>query len=303
MIRTVNGDIASESITGAYMHEHLVIDSNIVRKQMPHIFLESVDAAITEVSACKENSINLFLDCMPRESGQNITKLREISSRAGVHIVASAGMHNPKYYASDSIYLSANRERYFDLIVEDITQRNCGVIKIHTVDTKPNQREIELFAGAVQAQKTTGAPILTHCENGLGAIQQIELLNSLGADLRHVVLSHTDKESDRTYHHEILDSGINVEYDQCLRQLDMVDKQSLLLTIEMCTAGYDSQIMLGTDGARRSLWKSLGGSPGLQALSCDWRTLLKEAGLSLEVLELLFKVNPQRFLTFSEPQP
>ena len=114
------------------------------------------------------------------------------------------------------------------------------------------------------------------------------------------MLSHTDKQPDRTYHREILESGVNVEYDQSLRQLLTPEKDSLSLTIEMCEAGYSSQIMLGTDGARRSLWKSLGGSPGLVALTRDWRLMLEQAGLTENIIECLFKANPQKFLNFEE---
>jgi phosphotriesterase-related protein len=65
----------------------------------------------------------------------------------------------------------------------------------------------------------------------------------------------------------------------------------------MCRAGYDSQIMLGTDGARRTLWNSLGGSPGLVALGRDWRILLEKADLDSEIINSLFRTNPQKFLS------
>ena len=302
MIRTVLKDISPESVRGAYMHEHLVIDSLIVRNKFPHIFLDDIGSAVTETQECLEFEINLFVDCMPGESGRNIDKLKEISRLSNVHIVSATGMHNSKYYLPDSHYLSADREFYHKIMIHEINNLRCGIIKIHTTTAKPSLLEYELFAGAVQAQKDTGVPILTHCEEGRGALEQIELLNSLGADLDRVVLSHTDKYPDRSYHNEILESGINVEYDQSLRQLTQESKPSLELTVDMCTAGYASQIMLGTDGARRTLWKSLGGSPGLAALGRDWRNLLEQSGLESKVLHSLFVDNPRRFLSFKESQ-
>ena len=297
MIRTVLGNIEPQVLSGAYLHEHLIIDSSIVQNQMPHIFLDSINDAILELLPCRDIGVNLFVDCMPGESGRNIDKLKEISRVVGVHIIASTGMHNPKYYKSDSIYLNADRETFAEIFIKEITLENCGIIKIHTLGHEPNSLERELFAGAVQAQKSTGAPILTHCEEGLGALQQISLLQSLGADLRRVVLSHTDKHPDHSYHREILASGVNVEYDQSIRQLNSSNKESLSLTIEMCHAGYDSQIMLGTDGARRTLWNSLGGSPGLVALGRDWRILLEKAELDSEIINSIFRTNPQKFLS------
>ena len=302
MIRTVLSDISPEIVSGAYMHEHLIIDSPIVRDEFPHIFLGDINSAVTETVECMRFGINLFVDCMPGNSGRNIEKLKEISMLSNIHIVSATGMHNPKYYSSDSPYLKADREFFCKVMIHEINALRCGIIKIYTTSNKPSPLECELFAGAVQAQIETGAPILTHCEEGRGALEQIELLESLGAELSQIVLSHTDKYPDRTYHREIFESGINVEYDQSLRQLDQKSKESLDLTIEMCNAGYASQIMLGTDGARRSLWKSLGGSPGLAALGRDWRNLLEQSGLDPLEVQSLFVDNPRRFLSLKVNQ-
>ena len=297
MIRTVLGDIQPSEVIGAYLHEHLIIDSPIVREEMPHIYLDDVASAISEAKDCAAHSINLLVDCMPGESGRNLEKLRTISNESKVYIVSATGMHNPKYYEKSSRYLNADRERLKDIFIEELNS-GCGIIKIHSLSKELSPSERELFAAAVFAQKATGAPILTHCEDGKGALSQITELVNLGANLRRTVLSHTDKQISFDYHREILTSGINVEYDQSLRQSDSETKPSLDLTIAMCDEGYSNQIMLGTDGARRSLWRSLGGSPGLAWLASGWRNLLA-AELSETVLIQLFRDNPRRFLAWN----
>jgi phosphotriesterase-related protein len=298
MIRTVLGDIQPSEVIGAYLHEHLIIDSPIVREEMPHIYLDDVASAISEAKDCAAHSINLLVDCMPGESGRNLEKLRTISNESKVYIVSATGMHNPKYYEKSSRYLNADRERLKDIFIEELNS-GCGIIKIHSLSKELSPSERELFAAAVFAQKATGAPILTHCEDGKGALSQITELVNLGANLRRTVLSHTDKQISFDYHREILTSGINVEYDQSLRQSDSETKPSLDLTIAMCNEGYSNQIMLGTDGARRSLWRSLGGSPGLAWLASGWRNLLS-AELSETVLIQLFRDNPRRFLAWNK---
>jgi phosphotriesterase-related protein len=111
-------------------------------------------------------------------------------------------------------------------------------------------------------------------------------------------MSHTDKEPDFSYHNEILSTGINVEYDQSLRQIEMEEPASALLTVEMFESGYGGQIMLGTDGARRSLWTTLGGTPGLSALYLRWSNKLKSVGVSDDNLQAMFVTNPAKFLSF-----
>lgn len=300
MIRTVLGDIQPSEVTGAYLHEHLIIESAIVRNQMPHIYLDDVNSAIDEVKDCAAYSINLMVDCMPGESGRNQEKLRAISKGSKVHIVSATGMHNPKYYEKSSRYISADRELLQKIFIEELNS-GCGIIKIHSLSEVLSAHERELFAAAVAAQQVTGAPILTHCEDGKGAPAQITELVKLNANLSRTILSHTDKQFSYNYHREILASGINVEYDQSLRQSDSDTKPSLDLTIAMCNEGYSNQIMLGTDGARRSLWRSLGGSPGLSWLASGWRNLLATE-LSETVLTQLFRDNPRRFLSWNSVQ-
>ena len=79
-----------------------------------------------------------------------------------------------------------------------------------------------------------------------------------------MVISHTDKVRDLAYHRDMLATGVNVEYDQVLRQTE--DTWTLDLIETMAAEGRLSQIMAGTDGARRTLWTELGGGPGLAYL-------------------------------------
>ena len=296
MIRTVSGDISPLEVSGAYLHEHLIIDSQIVKEEMPHIFLDDVAAATKELSDCKAAGINLVVDCMPGESGRNIEKLKAISTNSDVYIVAATGMHNPKYYAKESNYLTADRDVLVEIFLKEL--EFCGIIKIHSLGDQLSPLEYELFAAAAFVQSKTGAPILTHCEEGKGALAQIAEFSRLGADLKRIVLSHTDKHPDLNYHREILSSGVNVEYDQSLRQSETITRLSLDLTIAMCSEGYLNQIMLGTDGARRSLWRSLGGAPGLAWLATDWRKLLA-TDLAESSLTQIFRENPRRFLSWN----
>jgi phosphotriesterase-related protein len=59
----------------------------------------------------------------------------------------------------------------------------------------------------------------------------------------------------------------------------------------MVEDGHKDQLLLGTDGARRSLWSVLGGAPGLAALATDLGARL--AGeLGREVMDGIWVANP-----------
>ncbi len=304
-IRTVLGDISPDQLGITYMHEHLIIDSPIVAKDFPHIHLPNEADAITEVNQCKKVGVGAMLDCMPLGSGRDAIKLLRIAESTGINIISATGLHHDRYYRDDDLLEKASAEKLAELFLKDInygmdgTNAQAGAIKVVTSGPKIKDREVKLFEAAAIAHSECGAPVLSHCEHGTGAIEQIELFSKFNIPLSHVILSHTDKEADIGYHHEILSSGVFVEYDQSLRQADDLNAPSAKLTAAMVGAGFVTQIMMGTDGARRTLWSSLGGSPGLAWLYSGWTKKLVEAGLKQSDIEQIFIANPAKALSFS----
>ncbi|MGI9665741.1 MAG: phosphotriesterase family protein [Acidimicrobiia bacterium] len=311
-VRTVRGDVPAEALGRTLVHEHLILDSALIRETMPHIHLHSVDDAVTEVSSCHEVGIGAMVDAMPAAGGRDPIKLAAISEATGVHIIATTGLHTPKYYGDHPWAVDINPSSLAQLFVDDIevgidandhmaidldrTTIRAGIIKVATDEQGIDERAIRLFEAAVEAAQRTHTPILTHTEDGIGALDQIALFERLGFSLNRVVLSHTDKIIDPEYHEAILATGVSVEYDQALRRIESSSNATSELIVEMVHRGYARQMMLGTDGARRSLWKSLGGSPGLAFMSGDLVDDLVSRGLEQGDLVAIFEDNPQRFL-------
>jgi len=307
-VRTVLGDIPTDALGITYTHEHLIIDSEIVEKNFEHIWLPSVSDAVAEVGYCREAGVRTFVDCMPMGSGGDIQKLKEISEQANVNIVAATGMHTQKYYAKDSDYLTLDSHDLAQRFIGDVnigaqgTESKAGIIKVATLGTNLTAFELRLFNAAAIAHKETGAPILTHCELGNGALQQIEMLSNLGVSLNHVTISHTDKTADASYITDVLQSGVFVEFDQALRQTSDEDPQSARLMKQMVERGFIKQLMLGTDGARRTLWTALNGTPGLAWMALSWSTVLNNFGLTTDEISTIFVENPAKALSFSTMQ-
>ncbi len=301
-MRTVLGDVPPESIGITYAHEHVIIDGPLIIERWPHIHLPSVDDAISELRLCAEAGVQTVVDAMPAGAGGDIARLAEISRRTGVNVIATTGMHTAKYYEGKSWALRGPPEALAARFVSDVTEgmggtdSRAGIIKVATTGGKPTDFERRLFEAAAMTSQSTGVAVLTHCEQGEGAFQQIAMLQGLEVPLGRVILSHTDKVNDPVYHREILASGVNVEYDQSLRQATQKLPASARLIVQMCEEGFGDQIMLGTDGARRSLWTTLGGSPGLAWLAMGFRGILRDLGLAESQLKEMLVDNPARVL-------
>ena len=117
-------------------------------------------------------------------------------------------------------------------------------------------------------------------------MDQVAHLSRLGFPLGRVVISHTDKVTDRGYHREMLSTGVYLCYDQALRNPQLTAD----LVHAAAENGYEDRIVLGTDGARRSLWATLGGGPGLAWLYADFPDLISVSR------DQLFVSNPARWL-------
>jgi hypothetical protein len=62
----------------------------------------------------------------------------------------------------------------------------------------------------------------------------------------------------------------------------------------MVGGDFGERLLLGTDGARRSLWATLGGAPGPAWIVTGFGEALKARGLDDDAITLLYEINPAR---------
>lgn len=295
--RTVLGDMDPNVLGVTLAHEHLIIDSPIIERELPDIHLPSVTEAVAETFEMADAGVQTVVDAMPIGSGGDPARLAEVALATGVNLVAATGMHTVKYYSRDDWHLSASAEDLAATFIHAIegTAPRAGLIKIASTGPVPSPIEHRLFEAAALTVTTTGAPLLTHCEAGEGGQAQIELMAGLGIPPTRVAMSHTDKVADTAYHRDLLDGGVFLCFDQGLRE----PERTAGLIVELASAGFGSQLLIGTDGARRSLWTTLGGSPGLAWIVTGFRSLLVERGGGDQLIDMLYRVNPARWLPFA----
>jgi predicted metal-dependent phosphotriesterase family hydrolase len=313
VVRTVLGDIDPLDLGVTYAHEHLVIDGGRPVEMVPEFDLADVDRMVVEVGEARALGLRSVVDAMPCDAGRNVTKLAELSSRTGIHVVAPTGLHHDRYYGPAHWSHRLTTGQLADLFVADITSgidahdysgpivertvHRAGVIKVAGSEGGLSQRDRRVFEAGADAHLRTGAPILTHCEGGTGALEQVRLLADLGVSLDRVALSHIDKVVDRGYHRELLSSGAFAEYDGSFRWGDKPNGTVQLITW-MAEDGLEDRIVVGMDAARQRYYHAYGGQPGLVWLLGGFCDLLDAAGVGANVRDRLFIANPARILAF-----
>jgi phosphotriesterase-related protein len=182
------------------------------------------------------------------------------------------------------------------------TPYRAGVMKIAGSAGGPSARDARVFEAAALAQVRTGCPILTHCEAGTGALEQVEALQRHGGDPSHIVLSHVDKVADRSYQRDIAATGARVEYDQAFRWGDKPNG-TLQLLEWAAEDGILGHITLGLDAARQGYWTQYGGAPGWAYLLGEFAGLMRERGLGEAEQHTLFVEAPGAAFSFGTARP
>lgn len=317
VVRTVLGDIDPSELGITYAHEHLVIDGGRPVQLVPEFDLGDVDAMATEITEATALGLRSVVDAMPCDAGRNADKLAELSRRTGVNVIAPTGLHHDRYYGPAHWSHRLSVDELAGLFAADVTDGidandysgpivrrtpyRAGVIKVAGSEGGPSARDRRVFEAAAQAHHRTGAPILTHCEGGTGALEQVALLVALGVDPAHVALSHVDKVVDRGYHRELLGTGALAEYDQSFRW-GARPNGTVRLIAWMAEDGLGDRVVVGMDAARRSNYRVHGGGPGLAWLLDGFCRLLAAAGIDDATRERLFVTNPARYLDFTPKQ-
>jgi phosphotriesterase-related protein len=314
-LRTVLGDIPPSEAGICYAHEHLIIDASFTTFTNPDFLLDSVDAACIDVNEFRQAGGKTLVDSMPCGGGRNVRKLAELSTRTGAHILCPTGLHLRKYYAAGHWGERSSAEQIAQLFIADIEEgidchdytgpsidrssHRAGLIKVATGLDKIDAHEHKILEAAAIAHHATGAPILTHTEQGTAALDQIRFFADHGVPLQHVVISHTDRKPDYGYHRELFSAGVMLEYDSAFRWPKGEKNFTLALVLSAVRDGFGGQIVLGMDAARRKYWHGHGGEPGLAFLLREFVPILIEQGLTAEHIDQIFVQNPAAVYTFT----
>ena len=312
-IRTLLGDLAPSALGRCYAHEHVIIDPSYTTQLFPDILLPSVEKAARELSDFKAAGGGAMVDCMPCDAGRNVEKLAEISRASGVHLIAPTGLHRVRFYPEGHWRFRLSSERMAELFVNEIergidandcagpelrrTAFRAGVLKIGSDGAVLDAAELAAFEAVASAHRRTGCPVITHCEPARGA-EQVAFLAARGVEPRHVVLSHTDRHPDPAYHRALFRTGAFVEYDRVFRA-PLDDSNPTLRLFAAMVKEFPDQLMLGTDGARASYWRSYGGAPGLDYLLRGFSDRARQLGVTEAELEKVFVGNPARAYAFA----
>ncbi len=183
-----------------------------------NLVIESFETAVREVARFRERGGRSIIECTSTGIGRDPSRLKELSLRTGVNIVAGCG-----YYTADTHPEEVTEKEPDELAAKmihdlevgiDATGIRAGVIgEIGTSDPL-HPAEKKVLRAAAEASRKTGAPIQVHtypwANRGLEAL---DVLEHAGADPARVVICHTDVVLDVAYIMQCLRRGCFIQFD------------------------------------------------------------------------------------------
>lgn len=313
-IHTILGRLASDQLGLTDCHNHLFIEGGIPVLHFP-------DFRLIDYGRIKEDCITFMgkggkaiVEMSPIDWGRNISLMIQLAQELGLHIISATGFHKVFYYSDIHWIYKYSEDELVKLIYDELmegidiynysgpivkrTTATAGVIKVGTQTGSFSKIEEKLLSVVARVHQITGAPIITHTDEGALALEQINYLSKLGVSPTSIGISHIDRHQDLSYHKDVASTGAYLEYDALTRVNKGYDNTTLKLIISMVEAGFKNNIILGGDISRQSYWKSYGGEPGLDFLAGEFRNRLFASGLTENDINCLYVNNPRSLLAW-----
>ncbi|MCW2493936.1 MAG: phosphotriesterase-related protein [Pseudonocardiales bacterium] len=301
-IRTVAGDVhlADLMATGgvALVHEHLSCDLSIGFG--PEYVLDDAELVANELQAAHAAGVRLMVDVGNSGHLRDPLFLREVASRGGMTVMASAGHYRegffPDVVASQSVEeLTAEIVREIEHGIGQTTVRAGAIAEIGMSGETATPAEKKAFAASAAAQAQTGVPLMTHTAQGVGWRAQIEMLSDGGADLNRVVIGHMDCLDDHEAHVGVIESGAWLGFDRVNSLRYQSDEVRAKRLADLIDAGHGGRVVLSTDTAMVTRLSTRGGA-GYMAVLTEFVPLLRQHGVSEEWIKRISVDNAWEFL-------
>jgi phosphotriesterase-related protein len=253
-----------------------------------------------EVETAKREGIACLVDGGHPDMGRDIKFLRELSSKAGMPIVAGAGLYTEPFYPKDIATMS--EEQIAQSLVKQCETDPVGVFgEIGSWDNI-TATERKVFRAIGKAHQVTNLSIFTHTGiPGKSALEQLDLLEDAGVKPNRIVIGHVGNLVDTNVqvHKAICRRGAFIGFD---RQGGPGDTQQVPMVMALIEAGFADNLMFSSDISSAAQMKRNGGAGYAKTLTV-FVPKLKAAGASDDVLRGIMVDNPRRFLAFVPKKP
>ena len=313
-VMTVTGPISSDQLGFTLMHEHLYLD--LFRDVWGGGYLNDPELTYQELMRYKNaGGVTLVGQTTGGLRGndhvllpvKHAVAVRQMAERTGLNIVLGCGWYHETYYEP---YLWRKKtDEIAEEMVNDLTEGIegtdvrgglIGEIGAHFTWLSPVEERV--LRAAARAHKKTGITITTHGYRGPVGLDQLDILEEEGVDLRRVVVGHSPSYPHHEYHAEIARRGAWISFDtmSAVETAPPYEQQRRLRLIrEIIDAGLIKQLLFSHNVCGEGDYYAHGG-PGYAYISTRFLGRLHEIGFTEDQFHQVMVDNPRRALTGDE---
>jgi phosphotriesterase-related protein len=238
--------------------------------------------------------------------------LRDLSTRSGMHLVASGGYFRQAYPKD---FMQQSEEQFTSALVKDAVDMRWGAFgEIGTsmqkdpaaVQTEADERKF--LVCVAKAHVRTNLPIFTHIPHQSCpkcALEQLETLLANGVNPKSLAIGHMSTiklEDDRNADtfKAVAKAGAFFGFDTVGHQMassHIPERQKVARVLQLLESGFEDNLLLSSDFAQAFNLKANWGS-GYSSVVIQFVPKLRHAGVKDATLHKILVDNPRRFLAF-----
>ncbi|WP_127593040.1 phosphotriesterase family protein [Paenibacillus lautus] len=327
-IRTLHGDISKEELGFTYSHEHIVCRPAYWQERgEDDLLLDDKEKSKRDVLDFKQHGGRSIVDATAIDYGRDVQAVQEIALETGIHIVGTAGFNKSflwdakikeelkpltGHYETYAQWIEAKSiNELADFVIREVEEGlegssfKAGQVKFGTGYNRITPLEEKTLRAVARAHHETKAPIHSHTEVGTMALEQIELLKSEGVELSFLSLGHMDRNPDPYYHEQIAATGAYMSFDGIGKIKYAPESTRISLILELVRKGFEDQILISGDTARKTYYKHYDQGLGLEYIISKWvPRFVDEANRSgfdgRKLVEKFFVSNPANCFSFKK---
>jgi len=299
-IRTALRDVKPGEITGALLHEHMLLTDS--EKEF-----RAAERAVTRKLAgdfrkLKTAGCNCFVDAsMAYGASCQPGLAAELTRRTGVHVMLTTGA-----YVEASLPAWIRKARVSKIAAwmhRDLTEgvkgtpHRAGLVKVSSNAYGVERNERKVFLAACEVHRRTGVPITVHSPKGAGP--QLDLFRENGVAPEQVSFAHVEVGPwEDTL--KVAKAGAFFVFTNWGGRQWVPEGQIVAQIADLVRRGYTKQVTISVDmylswvdGRVKQRW-----SGGYVQIFDRVLPLLMEAGLKARQIDRIIQENPRRYLAF-----